>query len=87
MGWLTLTKTESERASRMQLEDILSYMLQFGKPRVGYVSNGWFCKVEMNTNTKGTNFEISSEFGHSTPLAAAKECHERIISTIKTFKS
>lgn len=67
------------------LQELLLYMIRYGKPRMHYLEGGWYVKVEMNTNTKGTQFDVASEFGHSTPLSAAKECHERIINSMKAL--
>lgn len=87
MGWLSFTQKEAEQVPNMQLEELIVHMIRFGRPRVSYVSNGWYCKVEMNTNTKGTQFDIASEFDHPTPLSAARECHQRILSAMKTLTS
>lgn len=62
-------------------------MIRYGRPRVSYLDKGWYCKVEMNTNTSGTQFDVSSEFGHPTQISAARECHERIINALKTLTS
>lgn len=89
MNWLA-TKPKIEEARfvpQMELEELIVHMIRYGKPRVSYVSNGWYCKVEMNTNTKGTQFDIASEFDHPTPLSAARQCHERITSALKTLTS
>lgn len=87
MGWLTFSQQDAERVPNMELEELIIHMVRFGKPRVSFISNGWYCKVEMNTNTSGTQFDVASEFDHPTPLSAARECHERIISAMKTLTS
>lgn len=87
MKWLEFSQKHAEQLANADLEQLLIYMLRFGKPRVTFVSTGWCCKVEMNTNSKGTQFDVSSEFGHPTPLSAARECHERVVSAMKTLTS
>ena len=67
------------------LEELLKYMVRYGKPKLSYMGDGWYCRVEMNTNTTGTQFEVSSEFKHPTPIAAVKQCHERIVSALKAL--
>ena len=84
---LALLRKESPSATPVHedLQELIVYMVRYGKPRISYITDGWYCKVEMNTNTKGTQFDIASEFSHATPLAAAKECHERIVNALKTL--
>lgn len=83
---LTLFKNETKvETSIDDLQDLMQYMIKYGKPRISYISNGWYCGVEMNTNTAGSSFEVKSEFGHPTPMAAAKQCHERILNAIKAI--
>lgn len=68
------------------LDSIMSELLKYGQPRLGvYTSaNKWSCNVAMNTNTPGSNFEISSEYGkHNTPLEAAVECRDRVLNAFK----
>lgn len=67
------------------LSEILVEMLKYGHPRVSHLNGGWHCNVEMNTNTTGSEFKIRSEFDMATPIAAAKQCHERILNTLKNI--
>lgn len=60
-------------------------LLQYGKPRVTYLSEGWYACVEMNTPTIGTNFQIASEFKHPSPSSALRECSERVEAAMKVF--
>lgn len=83
---LTLFKNNMEEAKRVYgetLEDLMVYMIRYGKPRLSYIQDGWYCKVEMNTNTTGTQFDVASDFSHKQPLLAAKQCHERIMQALK----
>lgn len=77
--------SEATRLEQMQLEELLLYLIRYGKPRVSYHDGGWYCKVEMNTNTKGTQFDVASDFDQPTPLHAARMCHERIIAAMKAL--
>lgn len=75
--------SEAKRIENLSLEELLTEMLRYGKPRVSYVDKGWYSTVEMNTNTVGTKFDVSSEFGQPTPLHAARMCHERILNALR----
>lgn len=79
------TIAEPTRIPDMQLEELMIYLIRYGKPRLSYLDQGWYCKVEMNTNTKGTQFDVASDFGQPTPLHAARTCHERIINAMKAL--
>lgn len=87
MSWLSVVPkvSDAQQLSQMQLEELITYMVRYGKPRVSYLDGGWYCRVEMNTNTAGTQFDVSSDFGQPTPLQAARMCHERIIAALKTL--
>jgi len=67
------------------LSGLLIQLLNYGHPRISHHSGGWHCNVEMNTNTTGADFKISSDFDIPTPYQAAKQCHERIINTLKNL--
>ena len=87
MGLLSLIKNEETTTSRVteDLGGLLMEMLRYGHPRVSHLQGGWYSIVEMNTDTVGAKFDIKSEFDHPTPLSAAKECHERIITALKAL--
>lgn len=66
------------------LEGLLIFLQQFGKPRCGvYASNGWHTNVEMTVASVGTSFEVMSDFGMASPLAATKQCAERLLKTLR----
>lgn len=85
--WNLATKPKIDDAKPIieDLQDLMLYLIRYGKPRISYLDGGWYCKVEMNTNTKGTQFDVASDFSHATPIAAAKECHERIVNAMKAL--
>lgn len=84
---LTLFKSDPQpqamRVPDTELEELMVYLIRYGRPRLSYLDKGWYCKVEMNTNTTGTQFDVASEFGNPTPIGAAKQCHERIVAALK----
>jgi hypothetical protein len=77
--------TENTVPLHEDLQELLTYMIRYGKPRLSYLDKGWYCKVEMNTNTTGTQFDVASEFGMPTPIQAAKQCNERIENALKAL--
>jgi hypothetical protein len=84
---LTLFKQpEATRVYDLPLDEHLTFLIRYGRPRLSYLDKGWYCKVEMNTNTTGTQFDVSSEFGHLNPNEAVKQCHERIDAALNQLK-
>jgi hypothetical protein len=70
---------------RQDLETLLLGMRRYGEPRVHYHNGGWASSVEIATTQTGAEFTIRSEFGLSTPTAAAKQCHERMIKALSAL--
>lgn len=72
------------------LEDIMTSMLKYGKPRVSYltgsVKSGWYSNIEMNVNSSGVTFNIQSDFDHPDPISAAKQCRERLLKAVSVYK-
>lgn len=68
------------------LESVLLDLAKWGKPRVSMVnSRGWFASVEVNITPTGAKFDVSSEFGMATPLAAVLQCRERLMASVKAI--
>lgn len=68
------------------LEDVLLELAKWGKPRVTMPSDkGWYSTVEVNITPIGAKFDVSSEFGMATPLAAALQCRERLLASVKAI--
>ena len=65
------------------LEGVLSWLQNFGKPRLFCMRDGWHSAIEMHVSSVGAKFEVASEFGHPTPLAAAQQCAERVTQTLR----
>lgn len=72
------------------LEDIITSMLKYGKPRVSYltgsIKSGWYSNIEMNVNSDGVTFNIQSDFDHADPISAAKQCRERLLKAVSVYK-
>lgn len=76
--------SDAKRIENLSLEELLTQeLLRYGKPRLSFLDKGWYCKVEMNTNTVGTQFDVASAFDQPTPLHAARMCHERILNALR----
>lgn len=90
MNWLAkvIPISEAIKVEQMNLEELLTELKNYGKPRVGiYGSDGlWHCTIEMNTNTVGAKFDCSSDFNHSTPISAARQCLERVIKAVEQYR-
>ena len=96
MSLLTMFKTKelaeaSETAKTAApvgetLEDVLLELAKWGKPRVSMPgSKGWYSCVEVNITPTGAKFEVASEFGMETPLAAVLQCRERLRESVKAI--
>jgi hypothetical protein len=68
------------------LEELLDELKHYGKPRVGMYDGGWYCSVEMNTNTVGAEFKCASNFDIPTPTDAAKQCLERVLKAVEQYR-
>ena len=77
------TYGSAHKLENATLEELMVEMLRYGHPRLSHIQGGWYCIVEMNTNTVGAKFDISSDFKQPTPLHAARQCHERILTALK----
>lgn len=77
-----LTKLQSVSNAPEVLEELLQSMCRYGEPKLSMFDNGWHCWIKMHVQSAGASFEIKSEFGHKTPMAAAKECADRIAKTL-----
>lgn len=70
----------------MDIQKELIKMLDYGKPSLSFVNKGWHCGIEMNTNSKGSTFNVRSEFDHDSPAEAIRVCKLRAKAAIKTIK-
>lgn len=83
-------KSTFHQMQQPTLEDILTELTNYGKPRVGVYGNQnaieWHCSIEMNTNTVGADFKCHSDWNHSTPNEAAKLCLERVLKAVEQYR-
>lgn len=69
-----------------ELEMVLYQLLDYGKPALVKMADGWWCRVELEGFSKGTSFEVRSELDNATPLSAAMQALERIKETLAAIK-
>lgn len=63
---------------------VLVRLACFGRVVLGqYSSPGWHCDCDMYTSAQGARFKVASEFGHTTPIAAALQCEERVNAAVR----
>lgn len=81
-GFLTTAKSGTVGATPAGFEERLEWLCRFGKPRISRVSDGWFASIDMNTNTTGAEFKVTSDLGHATPSAALNIMIQRMLETL-----
>lgn len=84
MGWLTTAKSGVTEQVPASLEERLVWLCRFGKPAVrkSGVTDGWVANIEMNTNTTGSKFEVSSGHDCASPSAAVAELISRMLEAL-----
>jgi hypothetical protein len=80
MNWLS-TKAKESVAETVSagIEEKLVWLCRFGRPKLYRMENGWHCCIDMNTNTTGSKFEVSSEYKLASPSAAVDQLIERML--------
>lgn len=74
------------RATGETLEDVLLELAKWGKPRVSMPGGqGWYSCVDVSITPTGAKFEVASDFSMATPLAAALQCRERLMASVKAI--
>lgn len=88
----TLTPTAAERRlapvagyASESLEVILQNLCSLGVPSLIKMQRGWWATLKMHVAAAGTEFTVKSESDCETPLAAARQCAERAITTLKDW--
>ena len=71
----------------IDLDELLQSTHKYGKCRVSRHDTGWYCCIEMNTNTTGTSFEVKSRFDHPTPIEAVTICIERMHAALRMLSA
>lgn len=79
---LSLTKSRANIATE-RLEDVLTELEKYGLPRVSKHDSGWVAYTKMRVHVAGAEYEIRAQFGHRTPLAAARECLTRVQQAVR----
>ncbi len=67
------------------LEQLMEELARYGSPRLGFYGQGWHANIDVNVNGVGAKLEVASEFGLPSPLAAADQCHKRLLAAIMRF--
>jgi len=67
------------------LDELLRSTERYGQLSLSRMNNGWWARIEMNTNVTGSTFRVESEFKEMTPLMATKQCIERMHVALKTL--
>lgn len=89
MNWLMKQPevSQAQRIPELTLEELLTELTKYGRPRVGMFDGTWNCTVEMNTNTIGADFKCASDFKHTSPISAARQCLERVYKAIEAYRT
>lgn len=66
----------------MSVEEMLIWLLKYGKPKVIFYGKGWGAQVDMYVNTRGTEFKISSGIEEPDPKTALIYTIERLAETL-----
>ena len=82
MNSLTVARIGEVDAVPSGFEDRLVWLCRFGVPRVSRADNGWHARIEMNTNTTGSKFEVVTQFDHPTPSAAVEVLINRMMEAL-----
>ncbi|MFJ3047031.1 hypothetical protein ACIPEN_14465 [Herbaspirillum chlorophenolicum] len=85
MSQVTKLERHPEDPIIHDLNDLLDETTRYGRIRLMRMKDGWYCVIEMNTNTTGTSFEVKSEFDHGTPIEAAHCCIQRMHAALRTL--
>lgn len=68
------------------LEEFLITLSKYGKPSLSIVSDGWHCRLTMYVTSQGVEFKIDSEFSHKSPMAATRQCYDRLRQALKDLE-
>lgn len=85
MGDIQAIKPHRVETVPAGLSERLVWLCKFGKPRLSVPRDGWHANIEMNTNTTGSSFTVSTEFKLESPDAAVAQLIERMLETLATL--
>lgn len=77
-----IAKMRSTPVAEMTLEQILDELARYGQPAVRMSDRGWWSGIDMHVSAQGATFNVRSDGGHKSAVAAAAECLERVRQTL-----
>lgn len=69
--------------SSLTLERLLDDLARYGEPRLMQLGVGWHCAVNVKVNATGCNFEVKSDFNHTSAHSAAACAHQRLRTALR----
>lgn len=66
------------------LQALLTIASAHGRPSLFMLKHGWHMVIDMHVAALGATFEIRSDFGCATPVAAAEQALTRMRQALKT---
>ena len=83
---MNIVPIKDDALKNMDIQKELVEMLDYGRPSLSFIDTGWYCRIKMNTNSKGATFDVRSDFNHGSPAEAIRVCRLRVKAAIKTIK-
>lgn len=92
MSDVATTPTAAQRSGlrnwdQLSMEDLLTVLSAFGRPYLGQIDTGWYCRVTMRVAAKGTEFTVSSDFAMRYAMSALTQCAERVNAAISQWEA
>jgi hypothetical protein len=69
--------TSNSSSEVLDLDQALTELCQWGRPKLFRLPSGWYCFVDIGLNPKGAQITIDSNAFHASPTLAARECLAR----------
>lgn len=69
--------TSNSSSEVLDLDQALTVLCHWGRPKLFRLPSGWYCFVDIGLNPKGTLITIDSNAFHPSPTLAALECLAR----------
>jgi hypothetical protein len=69
--------TNKSSSEALDLDQALTELCQWGRPKLFRLPSGWYCFVDIGLNPKGTLITLDSSAFHASPTLAACECLAR----------
>lgn len=73
------------RATDTTLEELIEWLAKWGQPCLCQMGSGggWFCWVDVKVNATGVDFKVKGASNHATPLEAAVDCRDKLVTALK----